>query len=990
MSAKPKTVAWALFCFLVAMPLAAAAQTAEVHLRDDSLLTEASPPPAGRLPVLFVHGHNPQQSDDSDFNYKKNWWDSFNSLPSFKQALDLPQNAALGIEPYFIRFQNQGRSISDDAAEIQDALDRIIKRHDPGYAPGGSSPVRVAIISYSKGTISSRKYLRDRFDAAQNGTGPAFNPVSAFVAIAPPNHGLDTASFGLSLLNPSLAAKQLFNGFWPDTFLHNCDDSFGDPLATHYIQKLNDPTEQHRISDTISLEPGEFYPQEAPGSRAPDDPPSAGTLYVTLFADGNRDFVGGDTPSTECAQPDGRRLARNMSPHAVNITFNETEIPGAVSATVHANTVHSTAVICKALYAVVHGRSPESQICPEVAGLPVVPPASRAAAVLALDMSGSMLMPACPGCPASRLDVLKDAVELFVQLWAAVGAPEDRLGAAYFRTTVSEFSSGNEPLPLLIDASAAIVADVRAQATVGSNLTAMGGGLQQAINRLGAAAAETRRVILFTDGMQNVNPMVEELSADPPQHRIANVPGHPGSNVSPTNPPTRLDQLGGTAVDVIGVGAGEAFVGLLEAIADQSRGLKRFTVAPDDDLRRFFAEEMIDALRGFSPQLVGWCKGTFDGGEQAESFTVGGAIRRVVLKLSWKPGEDAKAVSQVRVEKDGADVTAQGRLTAGSFYRIYAFAVSPQAADRLEAGRGEWRLRFSGKKDVAYEAAAIVDETALTYGAAAGGERTLVGASMPLAVTLRLNGKPFAGPAEVRATVSAPEVGVGTLLATAAQPKGASVPAAGSEPGASIGERRLELLLGDAANWRRLQPLAHQVTLTSAGDGVFRGSFGPLTVPGAVSVVFEIEAEPPGLGRVLRTQAVAANVRFGRADFKTSEPQLETLQATADGRRVALRLRPKDAFGNFLGPDLGRRLRVDLDSGRVEPDVADLGDGRYVVRLILPQDVDPKLTLTVMGEPFFEGKLSEYDQGGSASRPIWMLVLAILALLAIALWSTRR
>lgn len=773
MKAILRMVPWAVFWVFVALPLTAAAQTAEVHLADDLLLTDGVPPPTGQLPVLFVHGHN-ATDNDADFNYKKNWWNTLDSLPSFKQVLDLPQNAGLGIEPYFIRFQDQDRSISDDAAEIGNAVDRIIRRHDPTYAPGGSSPVRVAVIGYSKGTISTRKYLKDRADAAENGTGPTFNPVSAFVAISPPNHGIDTPLFALT---QSLATKQLYNGYRPDGIIYDCTDSFNEPLATHFIRDLNG----HPISDTITIEPGESYPTEAPGSRAFGEPPSAGTLYVTLFADANRDFVGGDTPFTECGQEDGRRLALNMSPHAINITVPG--ISGGNAASVHANTVHTPEVMCKALSAVVHNRSPVNQTCQTASGLPVIPAAPRAAAVLALDISGSMLMPACPDCFFSRLDVLKDSVELFVQLWAAVGAPEDRLGVVYFRTTISEFLSGSEPLPRLIDASDAIVADVAGQSTLPSNLTAMGGALQQAINRLGAVTSETRRIILFTDGMQNVNPMVQELSAIPPQHQISDAPGRPSSNVSPTNPPTHLDQLGGTAVDVIGVGAGEAFIGLLEAVAAQTGGLKRFTIAPDEDLRRFFVEELIDALRGFSPQLAGWRRGTFGGHEQVETFTVGGGVRKVVLKLSWKPGADAKAVGLVRVEKDGVDVTPRGRLTAGRFYRIYTFDVNTKTAESLRGGRGEWVLRFVGKNAVAYEAAAIVDETALQFDAAAGGgDRNVVGSSLPLEVKLRVDGKPFAGPAKVRATVFAPEVSVGSLLAASAQPKGTSPPRAGTEP----------------------------------------------------------------------------------------------------------------------------------------------------------------------------------------------------------------
>ena len=244
--------------------------------------------------------------------------------------------------------------------------------------------------------------------------------------------------------------------------------------------------------------------------------------------------------------------------------------------------------------------------------------------MLALDLSGSMLAPACPGC-ASRLDVLKDSTELFVQLWSLLGRPEDRLGVTYFRTDVDQPSFGGSTLPLLVGNEAALIDHIGSQATVPANLTAMGGALQRAIEALAdpAVPAERRKVILFTDGMQNVNPMVRTVAASPPRHDIGDEAGRPASNVVAAVPPIRLDTLPGITVDTIGVGAGQAFLDLLGDIAAQSGGSTKATTAPDDDLRRFFVEEMIGALRGFSPQLVAWRRGATGGaGTASEPFVV--------------------------------------------------------------------------------------------------------------------------------------------------------------------------------------------------------------------------------------------------------------------------------------------------------------------------------------------------------------------------------
>jgi len=302
------------FAALLALGASASAQTAEVHLADDALLSANSSAPHGRLPVLFVHGHNTDGDESTNPNYRKNWQNSLNGLPSFKQSLDLPENGGLGIEPYYIRFQSQDRSITEDAAEISDAIERILQRHDPNY-PAQPTHVQVVIIAYSKGTISARLYLKNLQTER-----PGFRPVSEFVAIAPPNHGINVS--GLGGLT-STAGQELFNGYG----LTTCAPVF--PVATRdFIENLNG----HPIEDTQVLDTNESYASEAPGSRPDTDPTGApnppinGTLYVTIFADGNRDFVGGDDASNDCQ---GRRLAKNIAP--TQSTSKSPALPATIS-----------------------------------------------------------------------------------------------------------------------------------------------------------------------------------------------------------------------------------------------------------------------------------------------------------------------------------------------------------------------------------------------------------------------------------------------------------------------------------------------------------------------------------------------------------------------------------------------------------------------------------------------------------------------------------
>lgn len=361
----------------------------------------------------------------------------------------------------------------------------------------------------------------------------------------------------------------------------------------------------------------------------------------------------------------------------------------------------------------------------------VLAPRTPVDVALVLDLSGSMLSPACAGCD-TRLQVLKDAVEIFVQLWTVFAVPNDRMALNYFRTNVTELTPGGMALfPVLANAPA-LIADVQSQTTVPANLTAMGGGLQTAINRL-TTATRPRNVILFTDGMQNVNPMVNTST-----FVIEDQPGFPASGVSPTVPATDLNAALGRKVNTIGVGATPPFVDLLDDIASETNGVFKLTTAPDDDLRRFYVEELIDVLRTFSPQLAGYRKGTL-AQTAVEEFVSNATARRVVLKLSWKRG----AKLDFTVEKDGVPVQRAGRFIEGPFYRIFTIDVPAADVSGIITRAGTWRMRITGTAGAAYEAAAIIDEEALKYEFAIAGRDHVAGTPLPLTVKLALGTAPL-------------------------------------------------------------------------------------------------------------------------------------------------------------------------------------------------------------------------------------------------------
>ncbi|PWT90275.1 MAG: hypothetical protein C5B55_09995 [Blastocatellia bacterium] len=810
-----------------------------MHLRDDSQLLPTTPAPTRRLPVLFVHGHNFNSDQDTDFNYQKNWQDA--TRVSFKPTLELSGNAGLDIEDYYIRFQDQSRSISEDATDISDAIDLILHRHDPNYAypyvSGQTTNVKVVIIAYSKGTLSSRLYLKS---LQTNLTGmppprPGFNPISEFIALAPPNHGIATA-FGTTC-----AAQQMMNG--RSALTCRQFGQFGTPSPAScgsfpsggldFITNLNTP-------------------DEAPGSRPATNnsgvatPPTQGILYVTIFADAsNPDFVGGmnpPNPNTCLSRP----MAANQSANALNIPV---AIAGAGETEVHGNTPHTPLVICKALFAAVHHRSPATENCSLAANAtdaPIVPPPARATAVLSLDFSGSMSVPACPSC-ATRAVLLKDAVELFVQLWSAVSVPSDRIGVNYFRTNIDDtFNVGGDSTPLLLNAGDDVITSVSSQTP--SNNTAMGGGIKRAIQTLnGLSDTPIRRVVLFTDGMQNVNPMVGHQGN---QLVISDEAGRPNSNV-PGSPALVLDTSGGISIDTIGIGVGEDFVGLLQEIASATGGRTWPTADPAFDLRRFFVEELINALKGFSPQLVAYRHGTLTPRGSNESFSIENGAKKLVLKVSCRHGNTV----DFSVDRNGVDVTSAGRFINGAFYKI--FVIDFGARTQINS-RGTWRVNIKGKASTEYEAAAIVDSETVRYDAFFDQQRPRVGNPLELVVRLASGVKSVSRNARVTVTLSHPGISLDRVLNDIKREELRSF-----ESNLSIKEQKQLALSQNAKRWNQLKTRSEQLIVRANDKGEFRARIQP-RIPGIYTAVVTLDGLDDRIGRFSRTVTAITVVRSAR------------------------------------------------------------------------------------------------------------------------------
>ncbi len=907
----------------------------EIRLADDTVLGPNSPAPAGRKPVLFVHGHKPGLSPEPGPNYIVNWQDPRDGT-SFKNTLEHADNSQLDIEAYYINFADQDRSILDDANAISFAVTRILKRHDPNFDQTGTTAVRVAIIAYSKGTLSARLYLKSLdepladlpadFPAAVSDDNvlvppPAFNPVSEFVAISPPNHGIRPLPF---VTPNSISASQLYNGRTRVL----CDPfSISGPWITGFFTHLNGYPLNNAVNADAAMKI-----KEAPGSRPDGAPPHTGVLYLALYAAGNADFIGGDAPET-AGDCDDRPHARNLAPDAVNIEV--TGIQGGTSVEVHQNTVHHSDVICAALHTVIHQRAPAGPLdtlCAQNGGVPVIPLPERASVGLVLDFSGSMILPACPGAGcARRHQVLKDAAEIFMTLWSLLGSDRDRTSITLFRGSATVLDdNGQTLLPLPATGDVSQITGLFANETP-SGSTAMGRGIDSAIASL-AAVQGVRRLLLVTDGLQNVQPLVEEQAS-----------GYAIASASPLD----LSDTG-IPIDTIAIGDG-AHAELLSAIAADTGGQAFATNVPDEQLRAFFIEQLIAALKGFSPQLIAYRHGAVgSGGQSAEAYAINSTLKKLAFKLSWKRGRDL----DLRIERNGKDVTALGRMVKGPFYNIW---VADTGRGNV-APHGTWRMLIEGDPATPYEAAALADEHELDLQLALQAGTGTVGEPLQITFQMLRGGKPVVDDLDVDVTIRVPRVGTGTLIAIGniRLPKP-------TDPRASPGERRLNALLVDPKMAAVLRPGTVRGRLEHAGKGVYRASFTGTEVPGTYSVTVEATGPDDAGGQVQRQISHAVNVRFSGGVAARSDLKRQSDRSEDSRRQVTLSIRPQDKFGNFLGPDRSGAIAVTSDNTKSlnVRRIADHGDGRYGLELVMAADAEPRISISVAGAELYSGWLDK-------------------------------
>lgn len=609
--------------------------------------------------------------------------------------------------------------------------------------------------------------------------------------------------------------------------------------------------------------------------------------------------------------------------------------------------------------------------------------------ILALDISSSMnSSPPGGGAVPSKIALLKQAVELFLQTWSLHAVAGDRIGVVYFSSNLSSLPGAP---PVLIDLNAnlgTVITNVNNISA--SGCTAMGAALQEAFDSFPPAGNNKRTVVLFSDGKQSINPYVGEEDM-PLRLKIksyasdANLPFgafrcSTGTALAlsgnPSTPDGQFVDEQGVEIHTIGVGvSGAGFEQVIERIANETDGLHHFTSQPDADLDLFYTQDLVQSLKSNTLELIRTDSGSLASGAlESIDFDVNNTVKNLTLVLSWKGILQNDAIS-IAVKRPNGNNASGAAIRQGPHYKVIRI-------DRRQypnSFAGSWRveLRNTAAVTLGYQQSLIADEDqCFGYELTQASGVHSAGGKIHVSAKLTEYGRPLIDSKAVSLNVSAPAISSANLLAKwlpqvrpALKPRPDTTTALAERlPVTQMAE--LESRVAALATEPRfIKELRRRETSTIAlvdngdktkgdwvaGDGIYSAFIENTAIAGDYMLTYGINTDS-ACGPITRSQRSGMLVRPGRFDLGPSNFEFERV---AGG--IVLAFRPADRFGNLLGPGYAHEVTIRATGAELQGNLIDRLDGSYAQQIVFRQGQDPKISLTVgprATRPVFEAPLS--------------------------------
>lgn len=602
--------------------------------------------------------------------------------------------------------------------------------------------------------------------------------------------------------------------------------------------------------------------------------------------------------------------------------------------------------------------------------------------VMVMDRSGSMGINTSTG--NTRWQALKDAAANFLLILSNSGRTSDRLGLSYFHNSVTQPSAANFPTPLIaVDNTIAtkVNADLNTQSPSGG--TAMGAGMKDGKSKL-TDVSRARFLILFTDGEQNIAPLV-------------NGNGQGYSDGTPLNT-TYPAGPGSVKVFTIGISNPNGpDLNTLQNLAGNNRG--NYVGTDDGSLDEAFTDQLTNALRSFSPQLISRTSTNLSPVEALttlQSFPLNKNVSRLLLNIKadrkFEVPQLLQFASSISIEKDGTPI--QGGVVpswvgnySNTILLTIPFNTTSTGSSAATTPEGDWTIKIgnTGQLDInKVTVTSIADDHRLEFDYSYGTSSPRVYTSLNPSVTLTWLREPITD-ATVRAIILRPGEDLGDILSK--NPLTVKVSTDQDAPSAGV-QKYNQLYATDSSFRNSLAYNENVITLNHTTDGKYENTFNGLTVSGNYQIVYQISGNNAKMGSYKRFATESIFTSFNGIDLVASNVSVNVLDNS-----LVMTLKPVATNGKLIGPAYGKGFTVDNPNVKIDT-IEDHQDGSYTITFA--GNTDEAVSFELMGQEIYHGELAEIGQSDSIidkiqdwleslGLPRWTLWLILLLLLILIL-----